>query len=193
MFLCEKCGKKFKLKEDWEKHIAKHPVSEKKKFQIRSKHLLFFAAMFIIGAVIATLAKPATPSNQSNSYLDEPFPFGREFIHWHASPSIYICGQRREIPAPQGDSHMGFPDFHTHSDKLIHVEGVVSNRRQITLGRFFEGIGIKFSSDEIWGKLNGDLCGDTAAFVKMKVNDVDNKEFGNYVVRDGDKIEIRFE
>lgn len=196
MFLCEKCGKKFKLKEDWEKHAAKHSgAPEKKKYKVRSKHILVFAALFIAGFAIATLMKPSAQTFKSaeDTYLDEPFPFGREFIHWHATPSIYICGEKREIPSPQGDTHLGFPDMHTHSDKLIHIESTVSSRRQIILKRFFEGIGITFSASEILGKKNGDLCGNKTGNVKMTVNGADNKELENYVPRDGDKIDIRFE
>jgi len=195
MFLCEKCGKKFKLKEDWERHVSKHSNEpQKKKYKIRSKHILVFAALFIAGFAITFLMRPPvqTAKSAEDLYLDEPFPFGREFIHWHATPFVYICGEKREIPAPQGDSHMGFPDVHTHSDKLIHIESVVSSRRQIILKRFFDGIGIKFSSSEIWDKKNGDLCSNNTGTVKMLVNGADNMEFGNYIPRDGDRIEIRF-
>lgn len=196
MFLCEKCGKKFKLKEDWEKHSSKHSREpERKKYRIKSRHILVFAVLFIAGFAITALMKPSAQTSKSveDSYLDEPFPFGRDFIHWHATPSIYVCDEKREIPSPQGDSHMGFTDMHTHSDKLIHIESVVSSRRQIILKRFLEGIGITFSSNEIWGKKNGDLCGNKTGAVKMLVNGAGNMEFGNYVPRDGDRIEIRFE
>lgn len=204
MYLCEECGKKFKEKEELERHSRVHSKKEVKKksgLRIKADYKLVAVAiaLFALGFLVFRTLTPTDDGGEnsstrpSESYLDEPFPFGRESIHWHATPSIYICGQKREIPAPAGDAHLGYDDLHTHSDRLIHVESVVTNRRQITLGRFFGGIGIKFSGQQIWDRKNSDLCDGKPASVKLLVNGNEDPEFENYVIADGDRIEIRFE
>ena len=83
--------------------------------------------------------------------------------------------------------------MHTHAedyrDGIVHMEmqGVVA-KDETRLGRFFEIWGKKFSSSQIFGFKNS-----SEAAVKMLVNGKMNKDFENYNMRDGDKIEIRYE
>jgi hypothetical protein len=114
-------------------------------------------------------------------------------VHWHATPRIFLCGEEKKIYAPV-TGHAGTSLLHTHSDRRIHVEGVIPSSEHITIGRFFDNIFVKFSETEIMNYKNGDVCPDgNPGYVKMFVNEAENNEFRNYVVRDGDVIEIRFE
>jgi hypothetical protein len=123
-------------------------------------------------------------------------------IHWHPKLTIYIKGQKQEIPADIGigkqyanskwyDSMMDMTDFHTHDNSgTLHwevMDGPVT-RDHVTLKAFFDVWGKPFSSTQILDAKNG-LDGT----VKMKVNGQPNSEFENYQVKDKDDIVIRFE
>ena len=71
--------------------------------------------------------------------------------------------------------------MHTHdSSGVIHLEfqGVV-RKDSLKLGRFFE----------VWGK---DFM-EFGSSVKMTVNGEEKTELQNYILKDGDKIELRYE
>lgn len=115
-------------------------------------------------------------------------------IHWHPILTIYVGDEKQKLPVdlgigpqysslPSYDPSMGMTQIHTHEDAdegVIHLEfaGIVRGE-DITLGRFLE----------IWDK-------DTNSFgdnVSMTVNGEENAELENYVMRDGDQIELRYE
>ena len=117
----------------------------------------------------------------------------RNGIHWHPELSIIIKGEKQVIPAnigigakyvsyPTFDPRMGMTAIHTHDDAnkgIIHFEfsGIVRSK-DITLGQFLK----------IWDK-NIDSFGSN---VQMTVNGEPNTELGDYVMRDGDKIELLY-
>ena len=71
--------------------------------------------------------------------------------------------------------------IHTHEDlPLIHLEfdGLV-REDDVKLGNFFK----------VWGK---DLM-EFGSQITMTVNGQENTEFGDYHMRDGDRIELRYE
>ncbi len=104
----------------------------------------------------------------------------RRGIHWHPEVAIYAKGEKQEIPANIGVGAIHQP-MHTHDTTgVLHLEfqGLV-RKRDITVGQFFKN----------WGK-------DMKSFgtdIKMTVNGEENMEIENYVMRDRDKIELRFE
>lgn len=102
----------------------------------------------------------------------------RTGLHWHAQLAIYIKGEKQEVPEGIGLGAIEQP-IHTHDNSgTIHMEfpGLVK-KDDLRLGQFFQ----------IWGKQFN------SGKVKMMVNGQDNQEFRNYQMRDGDKIEIRYE
>jgi len=104
----------------------------------------------------------------------------RNGLHWHASLAIYAKGVQQNIPADIGIGAAHMP-IHTHSaDGVIHLEmsGLVK-RGDLTLDKFFKN----------WGKDLKDFGGKTT----MTVNGKDNAELGSYVMKDNDKIEIKYE
>ena len=104
----------------------------------------------------------------------------RNGLHWHSELTIFIKGQKQEIPANIGIGVVHQP-VHTHdASGVIHleVEGLV-RQADIKLGHFFK----------IWDK-------DFTAFgqlTDMTVNGEKNNELENYQMKDGDKIELRYE
>lgn len=110
-------------------------------------------------------------------------------LHWHAELSVLIDGKKESIPAGVGLGISHNP-IHTHElDNVIHMEmnGVVRNE-DLKLGKFFEVWGKRFDKDCIL-----DFCNSDGGSVKISVNGQPNADFGNYVMRDGDRIEIRYE
>jgi hypothetical protein len=114
-------------------------------------------------------------------------------IHWHPTLAIYVKGVQQVIPANLGigaqyagtrgyDSQMQMAAVHTHdASGTIHFEfmnGPV-RKEDLTLGQFFK----------IWGKDMRSL----GTNMQMTVNGKENTEYENYIMRDGDKIELHYD
>lgn len=106
-------------------------------------------------------------------------------VHWHTELAIIIKGQSQPLPPNLSGNDIGTQD----SSGKIHwgPSGRVT-QRQLRLGVVFQTWGQPFSSTQILDKQNG-----PDGTVRMTVNGQSNTEFDNYVIRDGDKIEIRYE
>lgn len=106
----------------------------------------------------------------------------RSSFHWHVQLTIYVKGEKQEIPANIGIGAVHQP-IHTHDDSdqgIVHMEFQgIAQKQDIMLGQFFKN----------WGK-------DIRSFganMKMTVNYEKNTEYENYVMRDKDKIELRYD
>lgn len=111
-------------------------------------------------------------------------------LHWHPRLDIYIKGEKQGIPANIGIAGSIHKELHTHEkDGVIHMEmeGLVT-KDETRLGNFFKIWGKEFSKEQVFDKKNGE-----DGKVKMLVNGKENSKFENYEMRDGDKIEIRYE
>lgn len=95
-------------------------------------------------------------------------------VHWHADFEIWACGQKIDIVDPTGLSNrVGTPTFHEHGDNRIHVEGVVKNLEEASLGNFFRFIGGEINQNHLEVPTNekrlhfdnGDQCGENQAGV----------------------------
>ncbi|MDP3784460.1 MAG: hypothetical protein Q8R12_00010, partial [bacterium] len=101
-------------------------------------------------------------------------------LHWHPELAIFVKGEKQEIPANLGIGAVHNP-MHTHdSSGVIHLEfqGVV-RKDDLKLGHFFQ----------VWGKDFMEL----GSTVKMTVNGEENTELQDYIMKDSDKIELRYE
>ncbi|MEZ4211154.1 MAG: hypothetical protein R3B39_02615 [Candidatus Paceibacterota bacterium] len=101
-------------------------------------------------------------------------------IHWHPELEIYLKGEQIQIPENIGLIGLHSP-IHTHDDlPIIHLEfSSVVRENDTRLGEFFK----------VWNK---DFM-EFGEIVKMTVNGEENSEFENYLMRDGDKIELHYE
>lgn len=128
-------------------------------------------------AIVALLG--ATWWSKSLSSKD-PLVISRNGIHWHPKLEIYVNGVKLDIPENVGLVGTHSP-MHTHEDlPIIHLEfeGLV-REDDVRLSKFFR----------VWGK-------DFMSFgssVKMMVNGQENTELENYLMRDGDRIELYYE
>lgn len=114
----------------------------------------------------------------------------RTGLHWHPRLDIYIKDEKQEIPANIGIAGPIHKELHTHEkDGVIHMEmeGLVT-KDETRLGDFFKIWGKDFSKAQIFDKKNGE-----EGKVKMFVNGNENQNFEKYQMKDGDKIEIRYE
>lgn len=142
----------------------------------------------VIGIVVLLVGGSLLSSTLQNR---DPNVLSQSGIHWHPRLKIIVRGEEVPIPADIGigAQYAGMPTFgsmgmtaiHTHDDMpVIHLEfsGVV-REEDITLGNFFR----------IWGR-------DMRSFgknMRMTVNGIESTEYENYLMRDGDLIELRYE
>lgn len=127
-----------------------------------------------------------------NTNVPEDQIVARKGIHWHPRLTILIKGEKEEIPADFGIGAAHLP-IHTHAtdnkEGVLHMEmsGLVT-KDETKLNKWFKLWGKQFNVNCIFDKCNG-----SEGTVKMTVNGTENKEFENYLMRDGDRIEIRYE
>lgn len=110
-------------------------------------------------------------------------------LHWHAKLTIVIKGKNQEIPSNIGIGVVHAP-IHTHDTTgTIHMEmdGRVT-KDMVKLGKFFKVWDKRLTSECIF-----DFCNGSEGSVKISVNEKENMEFGEYMMQDGDTIEIRYE
>ncbi|MBI3109819.1 hypothetical protein HYZ06_02140 [Candidatus Daviesbacteria bacterium] len=71
-------------------------------------------------------------------------------VHWHADYEIWNCGQLVELKNPEGLSNkVGSETVHEHNDQRIHIEGVILNSKQASLGHFFKEVGGDLDSQHL--------------------------------------------
>jgi hypothetical protein len=151
----------------------------------------------LIGGVffLSASSNPSTSSNStinSDTSVPESEIVARNGMHWHPKVSIYIKGEKQPFANGIGLNGGVHNPIHTHDDAdkdIVHMEfqGLVT-KNDTKLANFFKIWGKDFSSKQIFDKKNGE-----EGLVKMKVNGKENTEFENYMMKDGDSIEIRYE
>src|SRR3989344_1958508 len=116
----------------------------------------------------------------------------RTGLHWHPKLVIMINGQKQELVDGIGLGSV-HQRMHTHTEDFkegvmhMEMEGLVT-KDDSKLGNFFRIWGKDFNSGKILDK-EATVEGQ----IKMTVNGVENREFENYQMREGDNIEIRYE
>ncbi|MBI2020868.1 hypothetical protein HYS94_05675 [Candidatus Daviesbacteria bacterium] len=77
----------------------------------------------------------------STIYLNQQSTTGGP-VHWHADFEIYNCGKKVEIENPEGFSNkVGTEVVHEHNDDRIHIEGVILEKHDASIGHFIEALG----------------------------------------------------
>lgn len=143
--------------------------------------------LIIGGIVVALLIGGVWWSNSMTA--NHPSVISRNGIHWHPELEIYVNGEQVAIPHNVGLMG-GHSPIHTHEDLPdLHMEFEGLVRHEDTrLGHFFDVWGKEFSSERIFDHRTGD-----GGRMHMYVNGEENFEFESYHMRDGDRIEIRYE
>lgn len=109
-------------------------------------------------------------------------------MHIHPRLKIVIKNKEEVIPANIGIvSPTCMRPIHTHdASGTLHLE--FPKPRDVRLAEFFTIWGKPFNSNQILEFTNG-----PEGQVKMLVNGQENTEFENYIMKDLDRIEIRYE
>lgn len=134
-------------------------------------------AKYLVGGVVVLLLFAMW---WQYSGADDPDLIARRGLHAHPTLEIYVKGEKVAIPKNIGLGATHNP-VHTHDDlPVIHLEfsGRVE-KKDVMLGRFFD----------VWGKDMRSL----GENMRMTVNGTQNTEYENYVMRDGDRIELHYE
>lgn len=168
--------------------------------------IIVLAGVAIVGLFFATRnpnqrqSQEKTAPLATNQNVDEVI--SKAGIHWHPELKIIIKGEEIAIPAnigigmqyaghPLNDPMMMMTNMHTHDGSgTIHwevMQGPVK-KDDVRLANFFSVWAKKFDNSCIFENCNG-----TEGRVVMLVNGKENTEFQNYIVKDKDKIEIRYE
>ncbi len=156
----------------------------------------------IIFGIIVIAAVVSTGYLVGNTVYMSLTSWSKGLIHWHADFEIWICGEKIVLPDPTGIANrVGTAEVHHHGDYRIHLEGVVKEREDATLGHFFDAIGVAFSNEKILNIDNGNYCPDgKKGNVKMFVNGkLYEGNYRDYVIAPysqvppGDFIKIVFE
>ncbi|HLC62205.1 MAG TPA: hypothetical protein VJI52_04270 [Candidatus Nanoarchaeia archaeon] len=154
-----------------------------------AKKLSYSLLVIIISAVTIYLAATTISAN-INSATKGP-------VHWHADYEIWACGKKISLPEPKGISNkQGTNLFHSHNDNRIHVEGVLMQQNQASLGAFFQATGGYLSGDEIKiptdegliAKHNGDFCNSQPGRLYVFVNGNLASDPANYVIAPFEKV-----
>ncbi|PIN85125.1 MAG: hypothetical protein COV47_03910, partial [Candidatus Diapherotrites archaeon CG11_big_fil_rev_8_21_14_0_20_37_9] len=104
--------REIKLKE---KREAKERMRQDFHKQESGKKIMVYgiiAAVLIIAVGFFLLLPKPEPVDYATGNL--VFPLGN--IHWHATPSITVCGESVSIPQPLPGQHLGSSLLHTHED-----------------------------------------------------------------------------
>lgn len=113
-------------------------------------------------------------------------------LHWHPTLSIFIKGEQKPLDDAIGLGAV-HQSMHTHTEDykqgVVHMEikGVVA-KDDTKLGRFFQIWGKKFNSQCVL-----DQCATESGKLKMTVNNQENTDYENYLMKDRDIIEIRLD
>lgn len=71
-------------------------------------------------------------------------------VHHHADFEVWKCGNEVELLDPKGISNkIGTPTLHEHNDKRIHLEGVIVEPHDASLGNFFRVVGGNLDKDSL--------------------------------------------
>lgn len=174
-----------------EQKLLERGFNEKKKRRSRLiKNFIKYSLVILILALLSYgfLLFNSNKVNESNKFKEGN-------VHWHATASIFVCGEYKSLEhLGTEEHHAGLPLLHTHGDNLIHIEGEPLTYDDITLGKFFKSIDIPFNNSRIMEKSNGDKCPNgKEGKLNILLNNKPLENPVNYSVKDSDKFEIRFE
>lgn len=206
---CQECGKEFSDEQSLKQHkLDRHEsikqaeeqkkhtevLAESRKIEeqkLTSRTQLFGQAKKygIIALVIVILAAgfyAYTNRVQDVKAANEDAGIPTGPIHWHPHLRIEINGEDIFIPTDIGITQTVHYPIHTHdATGTIHMEIDAPTSENIRLAYFFKVWGKTFNESCIFEYCNGEN-----GTVKMLVNGKPNTEYGNYIMHDGDKIEI---
>ena len=203
MAKCNDCGQEFEHDGSLEQHRqAKHSSGTGSKVPSSKtgvfKYLAIVVVLVAIGGGVFVFTNNSSPTAAdivvSDPTVDVSYALAeynaKNQLHWHPELIIRIDGQVQTIPANIGLGAVHQP-VHTHeANNVLHWEIFPPKKpseQNMKLGYFFQIWNKKFNRQCILDK-----CNDGTKSVKFSVNGQPNTDFENYLVHDGDKIEIEY-
>lgn len=197
MVTCKDCGKDFADGQSLAMHVlAKHKTEEEQLHSVEQKKRWRSVKRWLfpfVGIVLIVWFSFWLISGEET--------YTRGDVHWHAGLVLTVCGENVPLPQPlgvndkvHGEPFVGTPLMHLHQGPLIHVEGVIVNKEDITLGKFMKVIGLNFKDDELLDKKNGVVClNGKQGRVRLLVDGTESLELSQKIIQDDENYEIRFE
>lgn len=155
------------------------------------KRLILFVAI-VIGIIIAGSIVYFLAIQEEAEIHEVEF-------HEHADMKVYINEKSVDFSVDRyqtGEAHSNEDDGHAHVvDAHLHDNegGVLHMHAQgVSLGQFFQSLGINFTKDCFILDNNEQYCNSGAKTLKMYVNGKKNLELPDYVFSDLDKILITY-
>ena len=202
MKICRQCGQEFDSRTSLEMHqLGKHNSKENRQNIIDQKidlarRLNYFkktGLYSLLGLFLIAIIYFAIFLSSRETYSSGP-------VHWHADLAVTVCGENIALPKPlsaqiaHNQPFIGTPLMHLHAEPVIHLEGVILNKEDITLGKFMKAIGLNFKDDQLLERSNGVLCPNgQPGKVKLLTNGQETKELSRKVIIDGERYKLIFE
>lgn len=140
----------------------------------------------LLGWVFYSAAQPAKERTTREVAMSCTTDMATEY-HIHPRISISVKGVKQDVNSNIGVRAGCMNPLHTHdSSGVIHVES--PEKRDFALADFFAVWDKPFSKDQLFDHMSG-----PEGTVKLFVNGTENSEFENYVVKDKDEIDIKYE
>jgi len=108
-------------------------------------------------------------------------------FHIHADFKVYIDDKQIDFSVL----------MYQLRDRFVHVEHGIGDtvhihKRGVTIGDFFETLGITFNRTCIIIQIEGSYCNTAGKNVSFYVNGIENSEFEDYEIKDLDKILVSY-
>jgi hypothetical protein len=108
-------------------------------------------------------------------------------VHWHADYEVWACGDKLDLRNPKGrlSNKVGSSTLHEHNDGRIHLEGVVFEPKDASLGKFWRVVGGQLTSTALTMPtvngdktfVNGQDCKGQPATLQVFVYNVDKDKY----------------
>jgi len=114
-----------------------------KQMKNSAKKIVYFLVVIVVGFVTLYLVITTLHLN----YISDT----KGPVHWHADFEIWVCDEKLHLAKPKAmfSNKQGTNILHAHEDSRIHVEGVLLDKQQASLGSFFHSVGGSLSDDGI--------------------------------------------
>lgn len=151
------------------------------------KRTLILLAITLITAVVILIAMGplAKRDNSSHRYILTECMSESAPVHYHVTLKMSYLGRPMPLPNNVGVEENCMHPLDTHDGKSNQVHIHYTRPYPFTIGDFFTVWGVIFNKDQF----SGTFVSDRRKIV-MKVNGKVNTEYENYVMKNGDTIEI---
>ena len=144
--------------------------------------ILFFIFVILISGCSSTEIL-SDGHKATSEHLEEH----EEEVHIHADFKVYVNDKAIDFSVP----------MYQLKAKSVHVEHGIGDvvhihKEGITVGAFFETLGIEFNKACIIIPAEGSYCNEDDKELSFYVNGIENDEFENYEIKDLDKILISY-